>query len=482
MKKTRLKAFLCLLSAAAILLSAAACKSSPDATSSDSSTGVDFSDSQPEESSNVSETPSETSSDSSNSSTASSSSKPSAQSEKTTNLTRDQVMAQMPDELRNTTIKYMTWNSPKKEMEKDAIAEFEEKTGIKIEVEMVDLNEKYNILASRIAAGNSPDLFRTDESWPSVCKNLQPIENLNFNFNDKAWDWDIMHDFTFNGKTYSMQLADTPFTPVAVLYYDKSAIKKAEMEDPYTIWKKNPDDWTWDKFFELCKTFLDRNGNKDGYYGAIFGNTYIYAYTRAFGLANVSYDYKTSTYTSNLQNPEYIKRMEILADAIQKKYISSTAQGFEMGQVLFAWDWSQNAQANNVYYGNLKKRNNLGIVPIPTDSTKQVLYQHIGHGVPVGAKNPEAVPYFIRYIQDRKGYNIDTIYSVPNSAEVVEWTLEQGRKNKNFYVGDSIHNYTYITKIMSSPASQVKAICDTHAPEFEAAVKDLNNVIASMPK
>lgn len=482
MERTKLRRLMCLLCAAAILFSAAACKSSPETSSSESDADSNISsDYQSEENSSVS-SDEEQSSSAPSSSNASTTSKPSSQSEKTTNLTREQVMAQMPAKLKNTTIKYMTWENPKKSMEKDAIAEFEKKTGIKIDVEMVDLSEKYNILASRIAAGNSPDLFRTDESWPSICKNLQPIENLNFNFNDRAWDWDLMHDFTFNGKTYSMQLADTPFTPVAVLYYDKSAIKKAEMEDPYTIWKKNPKNWTWDKFFELCKTFLDRNGNKDGYYGAVFGNTYVYAYTRSFGLANVSYDYKTSKYTSNLQNPEYIKRMEILADAIQKKYISSDAQGFEMGQVLFTWDWSMNAQANNIYYANLKKRNNLGIVSIPTDSTKQVLYQQMGHGVPVGAKNPEAVPYFIRYIQDRKGYDIDTIYSVPNSAEVIEWSLEQGRKNKNFYVGESIHNYTYITTIMTSPASQVKAICDTHAPEYEAAVNDLNKAVAELPK
>lgn len=403
--------------------------------------------------------------------------------EKRTNLTRDQVIAKMPAKLRNTTIKYMTWDNPKQAMEKDAIADFEKKTGIKIEVQMVALDKKYDILASRVAAGNSPDLFRMDEAWPFVCKNLQPIQNLGYNFNDKAWDWDLMSYFTYDGRTYSMQLADTPFTPVAVLYYNKAALRKAEMDDmdPYQIWKKNPKDWTWSKFFSLCDTFLSRNGNKDGYYGSVFSGTYIYAYPRCFGLSNVNYNTKTGKYESMVGTSAFVKRMETLADAIQKKYISDTAQGFEMGQVLFAWDWAINAQANNIYYGNLKKSNNLGIVPIPTDSTKQVLYQHMGHGVPVGAKNGAAVPYFIRYIQDRKGYNIDAIYSVPNSAEVTEWSIEQGRKNKSFFVGDTIHNYNFISKILISPGAQVKSICDTYAPEFATSAKDANNTISGLP-
>lgn len=405
-------------------------------------------------------------------------------SSKWSNLTRDQVMAKMPAKLKGTTIKYMSWDDPRQAMEKTAIAEFEKKTGIKLEVEMVDLTKKYDVLASRVASGNPPDVFRTDEVWPSVCKNLQPIQNLGYDFNDKAWDWDLMGYSTYNGRTYTMQLKDTPFTPVAVLYYNKAALRKAEMDDmdPYTIWKNDSAAWTWDKFFSLCDTFVNRNGGKDGYYGAIFGDTYIYAYPRCFGLANMDYDPKAGRFVSNVSNPAFISRMETLADAVQKKWISNTAEGFEMGQVLFAWNWAINAQADNIYYANLKKRNNLGIVPIPTDSTKQVLYQHYAHGVPVGAKNAGAVPYFLRYIQDRKGYDIETIYSVPHSAEVTEWSIEQGRKKNNFFVGGGINNYYFISKILISPAAQVKSICDTYAPEFEAAAKSANEAMTALPQ
>ena len=407
----------------------------------------------------------------------------SAQSAKTTNLTRDQVMAQMPEKLKGTTIKYMSWDNPKASVEKDAIAAFEKATGITVEVEQVDLTKKFDILTSRIAAGNAPDIFRTDEIYPSIVKNLQPIDNLSYNFNDKAWNWQMMHDFTFNEKTYGMLLQDTPFIPIALLFYNKAALKKAEMDnmDPYTIWKNNPNDWTWSKFWELCDTFVNRNGNKDGYYGAGFGDTYVYAYVRSFGLTNITYDYKENKYTSQLKNPKYVELMKTLADKVQSKAIAWQAGGgFEQGQTLFEYNWSQNTNAGNIYYKNLKDRNNLGIVPMPTDSTSTLCYQHYMLCIPVGAKNPEAVPYFVRYIQDRKGYNLDTLYAVPNSQEVIEWTLDRAKKQQNLFVGSSVHNYSYIYGLLGADSSQTKKFCDSFAAAFEAGANNNNKAISEL--
>ena len=112
MERTKLSRLMCLLCAAAILFSAAACKSSPETSSSESDADSNISsDYQSEENSSVS-SDEEQSSSAPSSSNASTTSKPSSQSEKTTNLTREQVMAQMPAKLKNTTIKYMTWENP----------------------------------------------------------------------------------------------------------------------------------------------------------------------------------------------------------------------------------------------------------------------------------------------------------------------------------------------------------------------------------
>lgn len=480
----------CLLCAAAMMLGLVACNSGK---SSDSSSSLNSSI-QSADSDIISDVSSGNSVNSEESSAAATSSavasnetsSSSVTPSKATNLTRDQVMAKMPAKLKNTTIKYVSWDDPRVAMEKDAIKEFEQKTGIKLEVEIMGLGTIPDTVAARIAAGNSPDLVRCDEAYPFVCKNFQPITNLGYDFNDNAWDKDLMSYYTYNGLTYSMQLKDTPFTPVALFFYNKKALSRAEMEDmdPYTIWKNNPADWTWDKFWSICDTFLKRNNNKDGYYGAVFSGTYLYAYLRCFGLTNMDYNPAKGKFETMLQNPEFVKRTEILADCIQKKYVTqgSAADDFQMGRTLFCWNWMINLQADNTYFAELKKTNSLGVVPIPTDSTKQVLYQHYGHGVPVGAKNGEAVPYFIRYIQDRKSYNVNNMYTVEHAAEVVEWSISRGRANKNFYVGTGIHIYNFTSKILVSPSAQVKSICDTCAPEFEAVATDFNNAIATLPK
>lgn len=397
------------------------------------------------------------------------------QSAVTTNLTRDQVIAQMPAKLRGTTIKMMGGDDIREGVWGKAIKEFTQKTGIKLDVEVVSNSELFSTLAARIAAGKSPDLVNVNEAWPFVCANLQPITVSGYNFNDRAWDWDSMNDFTYNGKTYSMQLKNTPFMPVSLLVYNKNALRKADMTDmdPYTIWKNNPDDWTWDKFFSVCDTFLSRNGNAAGYYGAKINHNW---YINCFGVNNVYYNKNKGVFVSGMKNKTFIGAWESLLGAMQKKYITNATSttDFEMGKVLFNWEWPINLQTGNSYYTNLKKSKALGVVPVPTDSKTQPLYWQYGHGIPVGAKNPEAVPYFIRYIQDRKSYDQNTFYSVDTALEVVNWTQTQGYQNRNFFTCLGIHNYSFQTQLQAASPEQVKTVCDKFASEIQKSVDDVN--------
>lgn len=108
------------------------------------------------------------------------------------NLTRDQVMAKFPAKLKNTTIKYLGGGDMTQGIWGSAIKEFEKKTGVKLVTEVCGVQEINTTLAARISANNSPDLVNMTEAFPYICKNLQPITNLGYDFNDKNWDWDIM--------------------------------------------------------------------------------------------------------------------------------------------------------------------------------------------------------------------------------------------------------------------------------------------------
>lgn len=108
------------------------------------------------------------------------------------------------------------------------------------------------------------------------------------------------------------------------------------------------------------------------------------------------------------------------------------------------------------------------------------MYWQHGHGVPIGAQNSEVVPYFIRYIQDRRSYDLTTFYNVENALDVVEYSISQGSKNKNFFAGQGIYNYNFSAQMESATPGQVKSICDSLAAEMEQKAEQLNKEIKEL--
>ena len=254
MKKSFFFRSQCVLLAAALLLPLAACKSQSEAISDEYSTEVIVTTSTIKKGSDTQSTDSKTDSSgggSSQNGTGSASSGNSGNSGKTTSLSRDQFIAQMPAKLKGKTLTYMYWNDPMKQMDGEAIKAFEKASGCKVKCEIVSYDGFQETLSAIISSGKAPDLVRLlgNVSWQITA--LQPITNSGYNFNDTAWDSQLMKDYTFNGKCYAVNLNNSAISDVSVIYYNKKALQDAEMEDPYQIWKKNPKAWTWEKFWSM---------------------------------------------------------------------------------------------------------------------------------------------------------------------------------------------------------------------------------------
>ena len=394
-----------------------------------------------------------------------------------TSLSRDQVINNMPSMLKNTRIKYYSWVNPKNLIEKEAFEAFEKATGITVDVEVINLNEWALQLAARINSGKSPDVVRIIDNSPENIKLLQPISNTGFNFNDSAWDSALMKFYTFNNRTYAMNLqGGGALSDVAIIYYNKAALRRAEMEDPYKLWKSNPGAWTWDKLWNMCSVFLQRNNNKEGYYGISFA--YENGYQRAFGALNYNYDVKTGKWVNYMKDPELVKRWEILTDAYSKNWAAKTnsQDTFAMGKSLFYWGNTYDARRRNTVFLDLKQKGNLGTVPIPTDSKYMTIYEPTAFGVPVGAKNKEAVPYLIRYVLDAKSYNVNKIYFDDQATDVVKSSQARG----NFFYGSNAE-WAVTNELNAATSSQVKSILDKYYGVIDDKVNRYNSEMKSFP-
>ena len=394
-------------------------------------------------------------------------------SKKKTSLSRDEVIAKMPSNLKGTTIKYMYWWNPKNQMEKDAIASFEKATGCKIEPVVASYSDFITQLTAKVAAGDSPDIVRLLGNLTNRTSALQPITNSGFDFNDTFWDSQVMKDYTFNGKVFATNAKNSAIMDYAVIYYNKNALKNAEMEDPYTIWKNTPNEWTWTNFWKMCDEFVKANNNRAGYYGATF--EYLDAYVFALNGYATTYNSAKGKYVSGLTNKATIVGWQRTLDAIDKKWLvpSHDVTAFDNAKILFFWSGPYSARTEDARQEALKSQNALGIVPLPTDSKVQNLYEYTAFGIPEGAKNAAAVPYYLRWVLDQNSYDMSKVWYNAEAKEVMDYVASSDKIS---------YNHSYVPGLESDlkkgGSKQVESVLNSYTNVVNALIEDENKTIS----
>lgn len=118
----------------------------------------------------------------------------------------------------------------------------------------VSYGNRYDTLATLIQSGDSPDLFPFEiQNFPySVYKNMfQPIDGIVDTTTDE-WSAtrDVMDKFMWGGKNYC---AVTTVNSFSLLWYQRSVVEEAGLDDPYDLYKAG--EWTWDTFLAMCEGF-----------------------------------------------------------------------------------------------------------------------------------------------------------------------------------------------------------------------------------
>ena len=132
------------------------------------------------------------------------------------------------------------------------------------------------------------------------------------------------------------------------------------------------------------------------------------AYVSTYGVTNLYYNGKMMA--SNWNSPEWLKIHQELGDLYNKDKIFGFGrqETFNANDALFYTGTTVHARNKNSYFGEFKANKTLYFVPMPK-RTGEKYYQGYGeieaYGIPKGASNPEAVPYFLRYFLDLDKYN-----------------------------------------------------------------------------
>lgn len=405
-----------------------------------------------------------------------------------TNLSWDEIKATIPEELKGTTITVYNWNSVNDVPgAQQAIDQFTKETGIKVEYIQEDYYDYTTTLAAKIASDESPDIVRLRDLDPAVIKLLKPLDEVDYDFTDQAWDHEAMYQYQFNGNQYAVALDDTPYFQPLVMYYNRSLISQYGLEDPYQLWKEGK--WTWDKCMELTSDFVSKAGSQ--YYGMSMVTGSDYAYS--LGTSFISYEPEKNQYVSHMEDANLVKGWQFVAQNAKKGLIMQDIyknNDFESGLVLFFNDASISARSSHFNFRQQKQTGTLGTVPMPSvdgqDTYYQMLLENEAYGIASGSKNAEAAAYFLRFFLDSENYNMNNFYCDAQAKEVVDWckgqTYVTSLDQKIFKEQYGASLYEISIKLLETDAAQVKTVLDSYAPVLDSMMTTGNKVISSLKK
>lgn len=389
------------------------------------------------------------------------------------------VLASMPKKLKGTKVVIYNWNPAAEYTGAPAVLEkFKKETGITVEWMRVNYSEYVTKLAGLIASKDSPDAVRTRQPVPERLEQFQSLETANYDFTDPAWDQILMKDYTVNGVTYATSLKNTHLGSVAMMFYNKSLIEKYDMEDPYKLWKDGK--WTLSKFISMCQEFSKAHGTTSAATGMTYG-----IWTQMHGIAgNIAYE--NGNFVNKMSDAKFLTITQQFADYYNTNKIFNQGQAeiFDASGALFYAGASVYARKKNSYFGTLKAEGTFYAVPLPSVDGQGTYYQpkdeYEAYAIARGAKNPEAVPYLLRYFLDGANYELDSFFCNKQNLEVYNWCMSQ--ENNIWGLSFSNGGEDEETAWYRRTGNQIKSLIDSISPTIDKEVKELNDAMGKLSK
>ena len=391
----------------------------------------------------------------------------------------DAFIASMPAELRGTTITFLNWyNLEDRPAEKANIEAFEAASGISVNVVNADYNQYTDKLVSMVATGDAPDIIRLSEPLAARMKYLQPIVNTGYDFADKAWNKDVKELYSVDGIQYAANLSYTPYILFSTIQYYTSDMEEFGFEDPWELWKKG--EWTWEKMREMSEEWIKQGPD---YYG--FATVEYAMSASTAGLDFVSYDGKQ--WSMNLYDSTVLDTWQDIIEERENRLsvqATNTTFGKTSHKAMFQYSDSTSLQSY-VGEGIMKKMGVWGVAPAPKHEGKDYyvpLTELIAWGVPTGAKNPEAVPYFISWYGNLAKYDLKDYFYNDLTIEIFEDMVSQ--PNRHLSVSEKIFNFDQMPFIWNlytnATSSQITTFIQSQEYRCQDKLNQWNDVLAYM--
>lgn len=310
-----------------------------------------------------------------------------------------------------TTVKWFAWydefhNYSADEIVNTGFFTFKEKYGCEIEWIETTWAKRFDDLANLVLGGTSPDFYPGDnDTFPyyAIKGVFQPVDEY-LDYSDPLWagtkDFADSY-FSLGGKHY-MIITDVMFSNVVA--YNRRVIDEWGFDDPAELYYN--DEWTYEKFYEMCLDFSDVD--EDRY--ALDGWFYDLAIMESSGTTIVTYDTEQQKFVSNMDDPRLERAANLLYDLSKNQCIfplwnrgwqnrggaEIQGVGIKEGLCLFfivpTWGFTDTVESVGQVWGDMTQ-GEIMFCPLPRDDAGDGNYKISistnGYCIVNGASNPE---------------------------------------------------------------------------------------------
>ncbi len=313
-----------------------------------------------------------------------------------------------PEYYRGTTVKFAATLYPEVEGTANAIAAFEEKYDIDVEIIFCEYHNYTNEVCALIAAGDSPDVARSQGDFPLSLSYLQPLDAAKLDYSEEIWNQYMFDATTFGGSPYLCNTNGNVLFNTDIVIYNKSLLKLANAQTPEEYDKLGK--WTWDAFFEIGRACQNITGG----YGCGF-----YSRESALNMTGAS--------SFKLDNGRFVNGIDSFTVDVFTKHAQAWQEGligWEANEILISGDagiiTTSTWRLKNDGYLQGLDYSDIGFYRLPDYDEYTPYYStgcFVGWGLIDGAKNPVGAGLFLRYYLDCKNYDSSDIFISDEAAE-----------------------------------------------------------------
>ena len=388
--------------------------------------------------------------------------------------------ATISDSIKGKTVRFATWIDHTATEGAVPLANFEADTGLKVELYTVTQFGYVNALMTKMASGDIPDVFVSNEGdgdFPMTLQIAAPINKVStVDLNDPIWDKTMLATGTIEGNVYLVNTIGSPWSGSNLVYYNKRLFEENGFKTPAEYYKEGT--WTWDN---LLKCVKDIKALGADYKGVMIESDIL---TGSLGTSFVKYDYKTGTFSSGVNDKALLEGYQWYAEAREQNLLDGSLAAFNQGKCGIVVRGVYGLK-NTGYFMDMDPED-VGFTYLPSmeeGEKGKISSIYRMYGIIDGAPNADAAGYFIRYWLDPKNYDLDNTFLTVDAGNFY-YELTNTVADQKYFCYDKAcavlsgeTEKAFMSPARSASSAGVKTAIDSVSNKVDKAVTEANNIV-----